>query len=104
MANTKEKEGEEIMGWSKELKADKALAFPDVEKVIDSLPFRLRGKYMWKKQDWGWGMLTDICNPEGKVLCISGAFYSEQYASSMARYLAKKLRELGYKIKVGKII
>lgn len=92
------------MGWLKELKADKDLLFSDVEKIVNSLPSALLGVWPSSLQDWGWGRLTDIDKPEGKILTISGAYYSEQYADLMAHYLAIELKDLGYKIKAGKTI
>ena len=92
------------MGWLKQLEADKDLLFSDVEKIVNSLPSALLGVWPSSLQDWGWGRLTDIDRPEGKILTISGACYSEQYADCMAHYLAIELKKLEYKIKVGRTL
>lgn len=88
------------MGWSKELKANKPISVSDVQDAINTLPKHLIGRNY--KGVTHWGLATDIGKPEGLVLDISGAHYSEIYASSMARYMAKQLRKMGYNIKVGR--
>lgn len=86
------------MGYVTKIKSYKEIKENDIDAIVNSLPYYLRGPFdEAKKQSWGWPCYCDISLPKGNELIISGAYnISGDKAEEFWKYIQIELDKKGY--------
>lgn len=90
------------MGYQCNLQLDKQITHSDVQKIVDELPNRYVGNYIYfGEQNWGWPCVCDIKLPQSNVLSITGSYsISGMYCEEFVSYLVHKLDMMDFEVDV----
>ena len=92
------------MSWSLTLTTDRPIEERDLYRILsdeDISKFPMRQSWGWPSSSTGLGVDVDL--PKGKSLRLNGAYWSAHLAKEAAEKVATGLRNLGYKIRVGRL-
>ena len=86
------------MSWYIVIKTDKVINEPDIEKIINKLPDKVKGKlYFNRKDNCKWVLdVGDVFKPENNSITLHGA-YGNDHRDLFESFIVNLCR-LGYKI------